>query len=137
MNQPDALTLRLLSSRIAELCRFTDFQSVCGGFVLLATPPDGWLNLRGADRSCPDFAWDLNAASLAEQFLLTTDRLMEMYTDNLTSQNADDAAYHRQNPDSHIGYIELPATDTFELIHAPAWLRCIALDRTLSPVPIV
>lgn len=146
MNKPNPEQLEKLRIRVAELC----------GWKML--PRDKWLHkgdpnnrhpsgkiaslLRGEPATeIPNYPEDLNATHEAEKVLLTQDirrALFAQHLEFLSGFMADEDHREYVSIQSYDTWIELPASDTFKrLIHAEAWQRCIALDRTLSEEPIL
>lgn len=121
MNKPDDETLARLRLRIGELCGYERKQIggrdelVRDGIrVLVEWSPEGGAFIR---KGMPDYTGSLDAVHEAEERLIY-------------SQSA---AHHH-----HLVSFETELCNEVKCpLHAPAWARCAALDRTLSKEPIV
>lgn len=140
MTKPPEDILQRLCVRIAELCDWKLIQLPrITGFVWMWLPPGEHLH-KFAKASVPDFTGSLDAIHEAEKKLLTQDMRMGLYADHLqfiSGYMSDEDHREYVSIQSYEIWIELPASETFKrLVHAPAYARAIALDRTLSETPI-
>lgn len=120
MTKPTPEQLAALNVRIATLCGWRLEGSVGteinGKFLADSGWPPG-VKSREPLRRVPDYCGDLNAVHEAEKSTLTgSGEMWAIYIENLQT-----LAEEFDN-----------ATEC-----APAWQRCMALDRTLSPEPIL
>lgn len=123
MNKPTPEQLDALRVRISELCGYSaayrhgEHWSVQkdGVEIRSSHSPDSFLDVLFEE--CPNYPADLDAMHDAEAALLLTERDREMFIGKLGGNWV--------------------LSNLFGMIHAEAWQRAVALDRTLSKEPIL